>query len=93
MLMDFLPASRDKILAFLEERYYWSRLKKEVACFVQRCSICQAAKGTSQNTGLYFSLSVLESIWEDLIMDFILGLHKTPIYMDSVIVVVDRSLR
>ncbi|TYK04383.1 Integrase, catalytic core [Cucumis melo var. makuwa] len=81
---------QDKTFHVINKRFYWSQARRETNNFVKRCAICQRAKVTSTNTGLYTPLPIPKNIWKDLSIDFVVGLPKTQRGFDSVMVVVDR---
>ena len=81
---------RDKNLALVEENFYWPKMAKDVTRHVERCKTCHRAKSHAQNTGLYTPLPVPIAPWEDVSMDFIVGLPRTRRNKDSIMVVVDR---
>jgi hypothetical protein len=81
---------RDKTLALVQENFFWPKLAHDVECFVKSCRTCQIAKSHSKNTGLYTPLPVPKAPWEDISLDFVLGLPRTQRNKDSIMVVVDR---
>ena len=58
--------------------------------FVAHCTTCQKAKLRLNPHSLYMSLPVPSAPWEDISMDFVLGLPRTKKGRDSVFVVLDR---
>ncbi|XP_021747250.1 uncharacterized protein LOC110713097 [Chenopodium quinoa] len=74
---------------FKGEHFYWPKIIKDVTHVVERCATYQKAKGPFTK-GLYTPLTVPESPWESVSMDFIVELARTQRGMDSIMVVVDR---
>ena len=74
----------------LATHFYWPRMRRDVERFVARCTTCQKAKSRLNPHGLYMPLPVPSVPWEDISMDFVLGLPRTQKGRDSIFVVVDR---
>uniref|UniRef100_A0A2N9G2F5 Chromo domain-containing protein n=1 Tax=Fagus sylvatica TaxID=28930 RepID=A0A2N9G2F5_FAGSY len=53
-------------------------------------TIEELAKHRKQNVGLYTPLPVLDRLWQDVSMDFVLGLPRTLKKHDSIFVLVDK---
>ncbi|GJS25029.1 RNA-directed DNA polymerase [Tanacetum coccineum] len=80
----------DKTVSLLSEHFYWPRMERGIARFMERCRVCRVAKTRSTNAGLYQPLPVPIAPWVDVSLDFVLGLPRTQKNKDSVMVVVDR---
>ncbi|GKA11144.1 RNA-directed DNA polymerase, partial [Tanacetum coccineum] len=65
-------------------------MERDVNKLLERCRTCHITKTHSSNVGLYNPLSVPVAPWEDVSLDFVLGLPRTQRAKDSVMVVVDR---
>ena len=79
-----------KTMARVCVAFSWDGVKRDVKKFVQECDICQRVKYSTQATpGLLQPLPILDNVWEDLSMDFIIGLPVSEGY-STILVVVDR---
>jgi hypothetical protein len=80
-----------KMYQDLKEKYWWYGLKRDVATHVALCDVCQRVKAEHQRpAGLLQPLKVPEWKWEEISMDFIVGLPHTRDGYDSIWVIVDR---
>lgn len=60
----------------MERQFYWPSLKRDVGKIVAQRSTCQSAKQRKQNIGFYTPLPIPEWPWQDVNMDFVLGLYR-----------------
>jgi hypothetical protein len=75
----------------LKQKYWWYGLKRDVAAHVGVCDVCQRVKAEHQRPArLLHPLKVPEWKWEEIGMDFIVGLPRTPKGYDYIWVIVDR---
>jgi hypothetical protein len=75
----------------LRQQFWWTRMKREVARYVSECDTCRKVKTEyMKHGGLLQPLSIPEWKWDDISMDFIVGLPLTACKFDSIWVIVDR---
>ena len=80
-----------KMFLDLKEKYWWSGMKKDIARFVACCDICQRVKAEHQKpAGLLQPLPIPVWKWDEIGMDFVVGLPRTQRGHDSIWVIVDR---
>jgi hypothetical protein len=75
----------------LKSRYWWYGMKRTIAEYVALCDNCQRVKVERQRpAGLLQPFKIPEWKWEEISMDFIMGLPKTQSGYDSIWVIVDH---
>jgi hypothetical protein len=68
----------NKMYHDLKTTYWWYGMKRDVAEYVALCDTCQRAKAEHQQpAGLLQLLQAPEWKWEEIAMDFIVGLPRT----------------
>jgi hypothetical protein len=81
----------NKMCHDLKATYWWYDMKRDMAEYVTLCDTCQWVKDEHQwPAGLLQPLQVPEWKWEEIAMDFIVGLPRTQSGYDSIWVIVDR---
>ena len=67
-----------KMYQDLKTRFWWTKMKKEIAAYVARCDTCSRVKVDHlKPTGPLQALSILGWKWEKICMDFITSLPHT----------------
>ena len=66
-------------------------MKQKIAKYVSECDTCRRVKASHlKPAGMLQPLNIPSWKWENISMDFIVGLHKTSKGYDSIWVIVDR---
>nr|GEZ02875.1 putative reverse transcriptase domain-containing protein [Tanacetum cinerariifolium] len=71
--------------------YWWSNMKDDIATYISRCLTCAKVKAEHlKPLGLLQQPEIPEWKWENVTMDFVTGLPRTPSGYDSIWVIVYR---
>jgi hypothetical protein len=80
-----------KMYMDIRRRYWCNGMKADIARFVAHCDTCQRIKAEHQKpAGLLQPLPIPVWKWDEIGMDFVVGLPKTQRGHDSIWVIVDR---
>jgi hypothetical protein len=74
----------------LAAHFFWPKMRRDVERYMSWCTIYNKTKFQLNPHDLYIHLPVPSVSWEDISMDFVLGLPRTKWGRDSIFVVVDR---
>jgi hypothetical protein len=81
----------EKMYQDLKKKFWWYGMKREIAEHVAMCDSCRRIKAEHQRpAGLLQPLQIPQWKWDEIGMDFIVGLPHTRAGYDSIWVVVDR---
>jgi hypothetical protein len=75
----------------LKQNFWWSNMMADIAKYVAECDICHWMKARHlKSAGVLQPLSIPMWKWDDLSMDFIVGLPLTARKKDFIWVIVDK---
>jgi hypothetical protein len=75
----------------LRKNFLWSNMKVDIAKYVAECATCRRVKASHlKSAGVLQQLTIPLRKWDDISMDFIVGLPLTARKKDSIWVIVDR---
>ena len=86
-----IHSGSNKMYHDLKDKFWWTRMKQEIAKYISECDTCRRIKASHLRVaGPLQPLPIPSWKWEDISMDFIVGLPVTPAKHDSIWVIVDR---
>jgi hypothetical protein len=75
----------------LRPQFWWTRMKHEIARYVPECDTCRKVKADYMKPGgLLQPLNIPDWKWDDISMDFIVGLPMIVRKFDSIWVIMDQ---
>ncbi|WVZ96240.1 hypothetical protein U9M48_041905, partial [Paspalum notatum var. saurae] len=81
----------NKMYQDLKQKFWWTRMKREIAKYVLECHVCKQVKADHlKPAGMLQPLNIPAWKWEDIHMDFVVGLPRTQKGYDSIWVIIDR---
>nr|GEV85418.1 putative reverse transcriptase domain-containing protein [Tanacetum cinerariifolium] len=86
--------SSDKMYQDMKKLYWWPNMKANIATYVIKCLTCARVKAEHQRpSGLLVQPAIPEWKWDNITMDFITKLPKSPQGFDTIWVIVDRHTK
>jgi hypothetical protein len=79
-----------KIEDVLAAHFFWPKMRRGVECYVSQCTTCNKDKSQLNPHGVYMPLPIPSVCWEDIFMDFVIGLPRTKGGRNIIFVVVDH---
>nr|GEW08478.1 transposon Ty3-G Gag-Pol polyprotein [Tanacetum cinerariifolium] len=81
----------DKMYQNMKKLYWWPDMKANIATYVSKCLTCAKVKAEHQRPpGLLVKPKIPEWKWDNITMDFVTKLPKSPQGYDTIWVIVDR---
>nr|GEW51083.1 putative reverse transcriptase domain-containing protein [Tanacetum cinerariifolium] len=81
----------DKMYQDIKKLYWWPNMKANIATYVSKCLTCARVKaGHQRPSGLLVHPTIPEWKWDNITMNFITKLPKSPKGFDTIWVIVDR---
>ncbi|KAK8918382.1 hypothetical protein KSP39_PZI021861 [Platanthera zijinensis] len=82
---------RTKMYQDLKQNFWWPGMKTDVIQYIAKCHTCQLVKAEHQKPGGYLqSLPIPEWKWDDITMDFVMGLPRSKAGNNGIWVIIDR---
>nr|GFC47767.1 putative reverse transcriptase domain-containing protein [Tanacetum cinerariifolium] len=81
----------DKMYQDMKKLYWWPNMKADIATYVRKCLTCAKVKAEHQRpSGLLVQPEIPVWKWDNITMDFVTNLPKSPQSYDTIWVIVDR---